>query len=92
MPTRSSLSKSNQPIILLSCTCALYLWHLSSAHDYPLRRLTVSYMQYHVDAVDPTKGTTYEKAKKFGQILIDNCMSRLISPQTISFAPRSSAD
>lgn len=33
-------------------------------------------MQYHIDNVDPTKGANYEKAKKFGQILIDNCKSR----------------
>jgi hypothetical protein len=32
-------------------------------------------MKYHIDSVDPAKGPTYEKAKKFGQILLDNCMS-----------------
>lgn len=33
----------------------------------------LEYMKYHIDNVDPSKGETYEKAKKFGQILIDNC-------------------
>ena len=33
----------------------------------------LEYMKYHVGNVDPSKGETYEKAKKFGQILIDNC-------------------
>lgn len=33
------------------------------------------YMQYNIDRVDPSKGPTYEKAKRFGQILIDNCES-----------------
>lgn len=31
------------------------------------------YMKYHIDSVDPSKGPTYERAKKFGQILLDNC-------------------
>lgn len=35
----------------------------------------LEYMKYHIDNVDPSQGTTYEKAKKFGQILIDNCES-----------------
>lgn len=30
-------------------------------------------MQYHIDSVDPSKGPTYERVKKFGQILLDNC-------------------
>lgn len=30
-------------------------------------------MQYNIDKVDASKGPNYEKAKKFGQILIDNC-------------------
>jgi hypothetical protein len=33
----------------------------------------LEYMKYHIDNVDPSQGPTYEKAKKFGQILIDNC-------------------
>lgn len=33
----------------------------------------LEYMKYHIDNVDPSKGPTYEKAKRFGQILIDNC-------------------
>lgn len=33
----------------------------------------LEYMKYTIDNVDPSKGPTYEKAKKFGQILIDNC-------------------
>ncbi|KIY43927.1 fatty acid synthase [Fistulina hepatica ATCC 64428] len=32
----------------------------------------VTYMQYHIDQVDPTKGETYKLAKTFGQQLIDN--------------------
>jgi len=35
--------------------------------------LTLSYMQYHINKVDASQGPNYEKAKKFGQILIDNC-------------------
>lgn len=30
-------------------------------------------MEYHINNVDPSKGPNYEKVKKFGQILIDNC-------------------
>ena len=30
-------------------------------------------MKYHIDSVDASKGPTYERAKKFGQILLDNC-------------------
>ncbi|KAI0311286.1 acyl transferase domain-containing protein, partial [Amylostereum chailletii] len=33
----------------------------------------ITYMQYAIDQVDPTKGDTYSLAKKFGQQLIDNC-------------------
>ncbi|CAK9782775.1 thiolase-like protein [Cutaneotrichosporon oleaginosum] len=33
----------------------------------------LDYMKYHIDSVDPSKGPNYEKVKKFGQILIDNC-------------------
>ena len=36
----------------------------------------LEYMKYHIDNVDTSKGETYEKAKKFGQILIDNCKPR----------------
>lgn len=32
-----------------------------------------SYMKYHIDNVDVSKGPNYEKAKKFGQILLENC-------------------
>ncbi|EPQ27448.1 uncharacterized protein PFL1_04986 [Pseudozyma flocculosa PF-1] len=35
------------------------------------------YMQYHIDAVDPKLGPTYELAKEFGQQLIDNCREAL---------------
>lgn len=35
--------------------------------------ILLKYMQYHIDSVDPSQGPTYERAKKFGQILIDNC-------------------
>jgi hypothetical protein len=35
----------------------------------------LEYMQFHIDNVDVSKGPTYEKVKKFGQILIDNCES-----------------
>lgn len=30
-------------------------------------------MKYHIDNVDASKGVNYEKAKKFGQMLLDNC-------------------
>lgn len=30
-------------------------------------------MKYHIDSVDASQGPTYEKAKKFGQMLLDNC-------------------
>jgi fatty acid synthase subunit alpha len=33
----------------------------------------LEYMQYHIDNLDASKGPTYDKAKKFGQILLDNC-------------------
>jgi hypothetical protein len=33
------------------------------------------YMKYHIDNVDASQGPTYEKAKKFGQMLLDNCTS-----------------
>lgn len=33
----------------------------------------LDYMKYHIDSVDASKGPNYEKVKKFGQILIDNC-------------------
>ncbi|BEI89755.1 uncharacterized protein CcaverHIS019_0211170 [Cutaneotrichosporon cavernicola] len=33
----------------------------------------LDYMKYHIDSVDVSKGPNYEKVKKFGQILIDNC-------------------
>ncbi|WVO17734.1 hypothetical protein L204_105432 [Cryptococcus depauperatus] len=33
----------------------------------------LKYMQYHIDHADPSQGPTYEKVKKFGQILLDNC-------------------
>lgn len=35
----------------------------------------LEYMQFHIDNVDVSKGPNYEKVKKFGQILIDNCES-----------------
>ncbi len=38
--------------------------------------LSDRYMQYHINNVDPSKGPTHERAKKFGQMLIDNCKSR----------------
>jgi hypothetical protein len=33
------------------------------------------YMKYHIDNVDASQGPNYEKAKKFGQMLLDNCES-----------------
>jgi 3-oxoacyl-ACP reductase-like protein len=33
----------------------------------------LSYMQYHIDKCDPSRGPTYKLAKEFGQQLIDNC-------------------
>lgn len=32
-----------------------------------------SYMKYHIDNADPSKGPTFKKIKEFGQILLDNC-------------------
>ena len=32
----------------------------------------LTYMQYHIDQVDPSKGNTYQLAKQFSQQLIDN--------------------
>ncbi|KAI9637319.1 fatty acid synthase alpha subunit [Dioszegia hungarica] len=40
----------------------------------------LEYMKYTIDNVDPSKGPTYEKAKKFGQILIDNCQEVVDKP------------
>ena len=37
----------------------------------------LTYMQYHIDAVDPKQGPTYALAKEFGQQLIDNCREAL---------------
>lgn len=37
-------------------------------------------MEYHINNVDPAKGPNYEKVKKFGQILIDNCKEVLDTP------------
>ena len=33
----------------------------------------LQYMQYHIDKVNPDRGSTYKLAKQFGQQLIDNC-------------------
>jgi hypothetical protein len=33
----------------------------------------LDYMKFHIDSLDATKGADYDKAKKFGQILLDNC-------------------
>ena len=33
----------------------------------------LAYMQYHINKVDPERGSTYKLAKEFGQQLIDNC-------------------
>ena len=32
----------------------------------------LTYMQYHINQVDPSKGNTYQLVKQFGQQLIDN--------------------
>ncbi|EJT52093.1 fatty-acid synthase complex protein [Trichosporon asahii var. asahii CBS 2479] len=61
---------------------------MSADADYVRRELTsrciaimnradpalIDYMKYHIDNVDVTKGPNYEKAKKFGQILLENCL------------------
>ena len=36
-----------------------------------------SYMQYHIDHCDESKGETYRLAKEFGQQLLDNCREAL---------------
>ncbi|KAL1413365.1 fatty acid synthase alpha subunit Lsd1 [Vanrija albida] len=40
----------------------------------------LEYMKYHIDEIDPTKGPNFEKAKKFGQILLDNCQEVVDKP------------
>lgn len=40
------------------------------------RLMRCRYMKYHIDNVDASQGPNYEKAKKFGQMLLDNCKSR----------------
>ncbi|WVR07425.1 hypothetical protein IAU60_004466 [Kwoniella sp. DSM 27419] len=40
----------------------------------------VQYMKYHIDNVDASKGPTYEKVKKFGQILLENCQEVVDKP------------
>ncbi|KAL7423471.1 fatty acid synthase alpha subunit Lsd1 [Cryptotrichosporon argae] len=40
----------------------------------------LDYMRYHIDSVDASKGSNYEKAKKFGQILLDNCKEVVDKP------------
>ncbi|RXK40210.1 hypothetical protein M231_02484 [Tremella mesenterica] len=40
----------------------------------------LDYMKYHIDSVNASKGPTYEKAKKFGQILLDNCQEAVDKP------------
>lgn len=37
-------------------------------------------MKYHIDNVDASQGANYEKAKKFGQILLDNCKEVVDKP------------
>nr|XP_019006796.1 fatty acid synthase subunit alpha [Kwoniella mangroviensis CBS 8507]OCF70257.1 fatty acid synthase subunit alpha [Kwoniella mangroviensis CBS 8507] len=40
----------------------------------------IEYMKYHIDNVDQTKGPNYEKVKKFGQILLENCQEVVDKP------------
>ena len=40
----------------------------------------LDYMKYHIDSLDASKSPTYEKAKKFGQILLDNCKEVVDKP------------
>jgi fatty acid synthase subunit alpha len=40
----------------------------------------LTYMQYHIDLCDPTRGVTYKLAKEFGQQLIDNTRERIGQP------------
>ncbi|KII85134.1 hypothetical protein PLICRDRAFT_45274 [Plicaturopsis crispa FD-325 SS-3] len=40
----------------------------------------VTYMQFYIDRTDPTRGETYQLAKKFGQQLIDNTKEILGQP------------
>ncbi|WWC71664.1 uncharacterized protein I206_105622 [Kwoniella pini CBS 10737] len=40
----------------------------------------IQYMKYHIDNVDASKGANYEKVKKFGQILLENCQEVVDKP------------
>ncbi|WWC90821.1 uncharacterized protein L201_005758 [Kwoniella dendrophila CBS 6074] len=40
----------------------------------------VQYMKYHIDNVDASKGPNFEKVKKFGQILLENCQEVVDKP------------
>ncbi|RSH78623.1 3-oxoacyl-[acyl-carrier-protein] synthase [Apiotrichum porosum] len=40
----------------------------------------LDYMKFHIDSLDATKGADYDKAKKFGQILLDNCAEVIDKP------------
>ncbi|ORY35430.1 fatty-acid synthase complex protein [Naematelia encephala] len=40
----------------------------------------LEYMKFHIDDVDVSKGANFEKVKKFGQILLDNCKEVVDKP------------
>ena len=40
----------------------------------------ITYMQYHIDNGDPTRGETSKLTKEFGQHLLDNCHEALGHP------------
>ncbi|WRT68298.1 uncharacterized protein IL334_005274 [Kwoniella shivajii] len=40
----------------------------------------IQYMQYHINKADASKGPNYEKVKKFGQILLENCQEVVDKP------------
>ncbi|WVQ99902.1 hypothetical protein IAU59_007045 [Kwoniella sp. CBS 9459] len=40
----------------------------------------LEYMKFHINNVDASKGPTYEKVKKFGQILLENCQEVVDKP------------
>ena len=48
----------------------------------------LTYMQYHIDQCDPSKGDTYKLAKEFGQQLIDNTREVIGKPPVYKDGPQ----
>lgn len=49
-------------------------------------------MKYHIDNVDASKGVNYEKAKKFGQMLLDNCECPPVEGMVLNFSGKEVVD